>query len=147
MSTNEMVQALNNTPGRPATKVEEDLAGQLLEALERAAAAERQLLNLETELVEQRCLAAAILRIRCCHSCGCTDTQPCEEGCWWMTDDLCSACAEKRGLDLHDPPEVTDPVRVRLRDAVQALEAIERGEDRSRILREWRSTLEESPDA
>lgn len=59
---------------------------------------------LETELVEMRCLAAAMLRIRCCRECGCTDTQPCEEGCWWLTDDLCSACAEKRGLDLREEP-------------------------------------------
>lgn len=110
MTTNEMVDALNNTPGRPATKIEEDLAGKLIEALEgaekltaRAEAAESDWQAACAEVVEQRCLAAAILRIRCCRECGCTDTQPCEEGCWWVTDDLCSACAQKRGLDLREP--------------------------------------------
>lgn len=27
-----------------------------------------------------------------CRECGCTDTQACDEGCWWVEPDLCSNC-------------------------------------------------------
>ncbi len=27
-----------------------------------------------------------------CRVCGCTDDQACAGGCWWVADDLCSAC-------------------------------------------------------
>jgi hypothetical protein len=30
---------------------------------------------------------------RRCRICGCTDDDPCPEGCYWVEDDLCSACA------------------------------------------------------
>ncbi len=30
--------------------------------------------------------------IRFCHRCGCTDEEGCEEGCYWVGDDLCSEC-------------------------------------------------------
>ena len=29
-----------------------------------------------------------------CRICGCTETQACPGGCWWVEPDLCSACAE-----------------------------------------------------
>ncbi|MBZ9753469.1 hypothetical protein K7W42_21785 [Deinococcus sp. HMF7604] len=32
-----------------------------------------------------------------CSGCGCTDTWPCPDGCWWVTPDRCSSCAG-RGL-------------------------------------------------
>ncbi len=28
-----------------------------------------------------------------CRQCGCTDTQACAGGCWWVEPDLCSSCA------------------------------------------------------
>lgn len=28
-----------------------------------------------------------------CRVCGCSHYDPCEEGCWWVEPDLCSACA------------------------------------------------------
>jgi hypothetical protein len=28
-----------------------------------------------------------------CRKCGCTKHSPCEEGCEWVEEDLCSACA------------------------------------------------------
>jgi hypothetical protein len=28
-----------------------------------------------------------------CEGCGCSQTNPCEGGCVWATEDLCSACA------------------------------------------------------
>ncbi len=31
-----------------------------------------------------------------CRDCGCSHFDPCEEGCWWATDDLCTTCANKR---------------------------------------------------
>lgn len=30
-----------------------------------------------------------------CRVCGCTQEQGCREGCWWVEEDLCSACLEK----------------------------------------------------
>jgi hypothetical protein len=27
-----------------------------------------------------------------CRVCGCDDSHACEGGCWWVADDLCSAC-------------------------------------------------------
>jgi hypothetical protein len=39
----------------------------------------------------------AVLGIRACRECGCTDASACPGGCSWVADDLCSACA---------PPEI-----------------------------------------
>jgi hypothetical protein len=37
----------------------------------------------------------------CCSVCGCTDDDACEDGCWWVKPNLCSACEDKQkpGLD------------------------------------------------
>jgi hypothetical protein len=32
-------------------------------------------------------------RIRACRVCGCTDARACPGGCYWIAEDLCSACA------------------------------------------------------
>ena len=32
--------------------------------------------------------------VRTCRECGCTDDAACDGGCWWVKDDLCSACAK-----------------------------------------------------
>jgi DNA-binding XRE family transcriptional regulator len=29
-----------------------------------------------------------------CHKCGCTDFFACENGCYWVSDNLCSECAK-----------------------------------------------------
>lgn len=29
---------------------------------------------------------------RACANCGCTDERACDGGCWWVAEDLCSAC-------------------------------------------------------
>ncbi len=34
------------------------------------------------------------LEVRSCRVCGCTDEYGCEEGCTWVEEDLCSACAD-----------------------------------------------------
>jgi hypothetical protein len=36
---------------------------------------------------------------RACRSCGCTDLEACEGGCWWVESDLCSACLAREGLE------------------------------------------------
>ena len=36
----------------------------------------------------------AELGIATCRACGCSDLAGCEEGCWWVEADLCSACAQ-----------------------------------------------------
>jgi hypothetical protein len=32
-------------------------------------------------------------RLRACRVCGCTDLHACPGGCYWVAEDLCSACA------------------------------------------------------
>ena len=34
-----------------------------------------------------------------CRVCGCTEHQACPGGCYWVEDDLCSACADKMSED------------------------------------------------
>jgi hypothetical protein len=31
-----------------------------------------------------------------CRKCGCTDNRACDEGCFWVEADLCSACAPEK---------------------------------------------------
>lgn len=38
---------------------------------------------------------------RSCRICGCTQLRACPGGCYWVDDDLCSACAE--GYGIRDP--------------------------------------------
>lgn len=42
-----------------------------------------------------RVLAPEILEIAVCRDCGCTDITACDEGCYWVAENLCSACAAK----------------------------------------------------
>lgn len=35
--------------------------------------------------------------VRRCRVCGCTDEYGCDEGCYWVEEDLCSACVGKEG--------------------------------------------------
>lgn len=37
-----------------------------------------------------------------CRVCGCTWNTPCEGGCYWVEEDLCSKCAEKIEADNSD---------------------------------------------
>ena len=37
--------------------------------------------------------------VRTCRACGCTDLHACPGGCYWVSLDLCSACAKKSGGD------------------------------------------------
>lgn len=43
----------------------------------------------------------AIADVRRCRRCSCTDLQACvteaDSACWWVEDDLCSACASRGG--------------------------------------------------
>ena len=34
--------------------------------------------------------------LRACRQCGCTDNRACPEGCYWVEDDLCSACQPRQ---------------------------------------------------
>ena len=40
-----------------------------------------------------------------CRVCGCTDSNACPEGCYWVEDDLCSRCAEMEGNSLEEKEE------------------------------------------
>lgn len=35
------------------------------------------------------------MEVKACRKCGCTDLHACPEGCYWVEEDLCSACAFK----------------------------------------------------
>jgi len=39
---------------------------------------------------------------RKCRVCGCTDNRACPGGCYWVEEDLCSACAGKEFEDKTD---------------------------------------------
>lgn len=43
----------------------------------------------------QSVIDAAEIGTRRCRVCGCTDLHGCEDGCWWVEDDLCSNCADR----------------------------------------------------
>ena len=45
------------------------------------------------------------LRAQTCRGCGCTDDNACPGGCFWVEDDLCSACDPdaRAALGLDDP--------------------------------------------
>lgn len=40
-----------------------------------------------------------------CRVCGCTDDNPCPEGCSWVEPDLCSTCADKAKAAAEPQPE------------------------------------------
>jgi protein gp37 len=42
---------------------------------------------------------------RACRVCGCTENNACDEGCWWVEEDLCSSCIGKK------TPEGDRPVK------------------------------------
>lgn len=39
-----------------------------------------------------RVLAPILLGLSVCRECGCTDISACDVGCFWVEEDLCSAC-------------------------------------------------------
>lgn len=39
-----------------------------------------------------RAMAPQVLGLGVCRQCGCTDITACDEGCFWVEEDLCSAC-------------------------------------------------------
>jgi hypothetical protein len=39
----------------------------------------------------------AVLGIRACRVCGCTQESACEGGCYWVAEDLCSSCSGAPG--------------------------------------------------
>jgi hypothetical protein len=44
-----------------------------------------------------------------CRQCGCTNLEACAKGCFWVDDDLCSACARVVDADeLEDDEDLGD---------------------------------------
>lgn len=37
----------------------------------------------------------SVFDVRTCRVCGCTDDRACPGGCYWVEEDLCSACVGK----------------------------------------------------
>jgi hypothetical protein len=54
-------------------------------------------------------------KVQKCRVCGCTHLTPCPEGCYWVEDDLCSACAEAASLaaETEEAAAVDEPQRTR----------------------------------
>jgi hypothetical protein len=54
-------------------------------------------------------------QVRACRVCDCTDARACPGGCYWVAEDLYSACAEKNpalldpGYWLHETSSVLRP--------------------------------------
>lgn len=44
---------------------------------------------------------ARVSRIHTCRVCGCSDEDACWPGCWWIEEDLCSACATEGGVQAR----------------------------------------------
>ena len=40
---------------------------------------------------------------RSCRVCGCTENNACDEGCWWVEEDLCSSCVGKKAPEGDRP--------------------------------------------
>lgn len=64
-------------------------------------------------LVVMECLAAKVAELReqvgqldgdACRVCGCTEHTPCEDGCWWVEEELCSSCHGGAGAVLRPHP-------------------------------------------
>lgn len=51
--------------------------------------------------LEARVLTAAEEPPRACHRCGCTDANPCEGGCSWVSATLCSTCLPAELAELQ----------------------------------------------
>lgn len=52
-----------------------------------------------------------------CRVCGCTDDNACEGGCYWVEENLCSACADKAAI----PSAREDELEAALRELNQVL--------------------------
>ena len=48
--------------------------------------------------------------VRACRVCGCTDDAACSPPCWWVGEDLCSACQATRAVQCTPPvaPDVIE---------------------------------------
>lgn len=80
-----------------------ELAAEVIVGLDLQGYAAGVLVDATADNIEQ--LGAAFVRIgvelyrragvRCCRVCGCTEDSPCDTGCTWVGDDLCSAHQEE----------------------------------------------------
>ena len=52
----------------------------------------RTVLALKEEPTEPTATCPGWVFRQACRVCGCSYFDPCEEGCWWVESDLCSAC-------------------------------------------------------
>lgn len=47
----------------------------------------------------------AVFDVRTCRDCGCSDDDACMPTCWWVEQDLCSACESKAPTVWHGMPD------------------------------------------
>jgi hypothetical protein len=62
-----------------------------------AKANNRYLVGGRTRALPRIALRPPVEERRFCKYCGCTDDRACPQGCCWITDDVCSACAGELG--------------------------------------------------
>lgn len=43
-------------------------------------------------------MTAAIVEVRACSKCGCTEARACGGGCFWIGPNLCSACGKPQRI-------------------------------------------------
>lgn len=84
--------------------------------------------KLATEALHHIAWAAGIAPVRRCRVCGCAEYAPCGKGCWWIAEDLCSACGP--GVGGGQDGAVQRAVRTRSRKRVVAKPA-KRGRSKS----------------
>lgn len=71
-------------------------------------AGELRLLKLETGVLVREdddwsvYCAECAPKVLICRGCGCTDEFACDEGCYWIEEDLCSVCSEQLEEDLGE---------------------------------------------
>lgn len=67
---------------------------------------------------------------RRCRECGCTDTQACPGGCFWVDNDLCSRCHDD--AQSAPPPAISieqlknDAVRIKKAEGIQHARALDK---------------------
>lgn len=50
-------------------------------------------------------IMAAMRRGPRCRVCGCSEFDPCPEGCGWVEEDLCSSCVSSASPETHQTAE------------------------------------------
>lgn len=56
-------------------------------------------------------------KVRACRVCGCTEKFGCPDGCFWMEEDLCSACTDLVSIEISIPRSLLNEMDKAIKDA------------------------------